>query len=221
MEMSTNQSEQYALPRGIFVAIEGIDGSGKTTQARMLVEYLNNKGYKAIFLFEPTNQNYGARLREQARTGRVSPEEEFRLFLLDREEDVKLNIQPALDAGKIVVIDRYLYSSMAYQGARGLDPEMIRVENEKIAPRADIVLYLKIPVDIGRGRITKDRNDSLDLFESKEYQQKVADIYEDMVRSMPEFVVVDASGDLETVHEEIIRIMEIYITSLIKDSQSR
>ncbi|MCD6384457.1 dTMP kinase [Candidatus Sumerlaeota bacterium] len=206
--MSTSESQRPTLRRGVLIAIEGIDGSGKSTQARLLVDYLTRRGYESVYLFEPTDGKYGCQLRQQAKSGRVTPEEEFRLFLLDRKEDVENNIRPALEQNKIVVIDRYFYSSMAYQGARGIDPELIRTENEKIAPRADLVIYLRVPLEKSSERILKKRNTSLDQFEGFEYQKKVASIYEEMNRRLPEFRAVDASGDIQTVHKEITRIVE-------------
>ncbi|MCX7766722.1 MAG: dTMP kinase [Candidatus Sumerlaeia bacterium] len=203
--MSIEQSQSKKIPRGLLIAIEGIDGAGKTTQAKKLVEYLKQKGYPGVYLYEPTHGKYGKRLRQQAQAGRVSPEEEFKLFLKDRKEDVKQNILPALSEGKIVILDRYYYSSMAYQGARGLDPEMIRKANERIAPRADMVLYLKLPIKKSAERILKKRNTALDKFEGESYQRRVARIYNKMSQYLPEFKTIDARGDEEAVHKKIVR----------------
>ncbi len=195
----------------MLIAIEGIDGSGKTTQAKMLVEYLRQKGYHAVFLFEPTDGQYGLQLRQQAKSGRVSPRDEFLLFLKDRQEDSERNIQPALENGSIVVIDRYYYSSMAYQGARGLDPEMIREENEKIVPRPDLVLYLNLPLEKSTERIIKKRNSLPDHFESEEYRQKVMAIYNDMCNRLDEVHCIDASDSLEEVHQRIVQHVDQHI----------
>ncbi len=213
--MSIAHSKNRKIRRGLLIAIEGIDGAGKTTQAKKLVEHLNKEGFPSIYLYEPTYGQYGKRLRQQAQTGRVSPEEEFELFLKDRREDVKQNILPALKEGKIVILDRYYYSSMAYQGARGLDPEMIREANENIAPRADMVLYLKLPIKKSAERIIKKRNTALDKFEGETYQRRVARIYNKMSRYLPEFKVIDARGDEETVHKKIVR----QVMKLIKKVQ--
>src|SRR5437867_7178584 len=105
----------------------------------MACEKINLHGFDTIYLREPTTGPVGLKLRQLMISGRVEPAEEFRLFLADREEDVRLNIRPALDRGAIICIDRYYISSMAYQGALGLDPEFIRAENEKIAPRPDLI----------------------------------------------------------------------------------
>src|SRR5690606_35569687 len=106
---------------------EGIDGSGKTTTARRIAETLSAAGYHAKYLREPTDGPHGRKLRElMTQPGERDVQEEFRLFLLDRREDVDQHIDPLLQAGGIVCIDRYYISSMAYQGALGLDPAHIR-----------------------------------------------------------------------------------------------
>ncbi len=112
--------------KGCLVSIEGIDGAGKSTQIRLLDEWLRRSGIDAVILKEPTDGVYGRQIRQNAAAHKpVSPEEEMRLFMLDRREDVRHNILPALVAGKLVIMDRYYLSNIAYQGARGLDPAKI------------------------------------------------------------------------------------------------
>src|SRR5690606_18005812 len=126
-------------PGGRLIAFEGIDGSGKTTMARRIAATLSEAGYNAIYLCEPTNGPYGRQLRELfVSPAPRDPAKEFELFLKDRQEDVHQNIQPVLDAGGIVCIDRYYISSMAYQGALGIDPAVIQRENEAFAPAPDL-----------------------------------------------------------------------------------
>lgn len=177
---------------GYLIAFEGIDGAGKTTQAKRAVEELARLGYDAIYLREPTNGPHGTRLRELMIDGRehISPHEEFELFRKDREEDVRLNICPALDRGAIVCIDRYYISSMAYQGALGLDPEFIRIENEKIAPQPHLILYFWLPVEESLRRITTSRSEGQNLFERREYQEKVLSLLESF--QFPQMVKLDA-----------------------------
>ena len=95
----------------VIVAVEGIDGAGKTTVARKVVEELRRRGYDAVYLKEPTESEWGKRIRKERS---LKPEEELELFLKDREWNVKHNILPALKAGKIVVMDRYYYSTVPY-----------------------------------------------------------------------------------------------------------
>ncbi|MGC8741359.1 MAG: dTMP kinase [Candidatus Sumerlaeaceae bacterium] len=193
---------------GLLLAFEGIDGAGKTTQARAAVDELRQRGFDAIYLKEPTDGPHGSRLRQLMAAGRdkISPQEEFELFLADRAEDVEQNIRPALERGQIVCIDRYYPSSMAYQGALGLDPEAIREANERIAPRPDIILYFRLPAEVGTKRILASRSEGQNLFEHQAYLEKVAEIFESM--SFPEMVRLEASLPMETLHQLVMRIIE-------------
>ena len=189
--------------RGFLIAFEGIDGAGKTSQAKLLCEALTGDGYKVLYLREPTDGPYGSRIRSLAQEGRdeISPMQEFRLFLEDRRQDVAENIKPALEKGCVVVIDRYFYSSIAYQGALGLDPEFINRENRKIAPCPDLVIYLSIPADVAPARIEKIRGDSSNLFERLDYLKKVKSLFDAM--PYPEIWRVDGANPVEEIHRII------------------
>lgn len=193
---------------GLLVNFEGIDGAGKTTHARAAVAELRRRGYDAIYLHEPTDGPYGARLRSLMAQGRdqVTPKEEFELFLADREQDVALNIRPALDEGKIVCIDRYYPSSIAYQGALGLDPAMIRRKNEEIAPVPDVILYFRLDPQRAIERIRASRREGLDLFEHAHYLEKVAAIFDSL--DFPQMVQLNAELDIETLQSLVMRILE-------------
>lgn len=192
------------------ICIEGIDGAGKTTQARLLCQALERDGYETVYLKEPTDGPYGRRIRALANEGRheITPMEEFRLFLEDRRQDVGENIRPALESGKIVVIDRYYYSSIAYQGALGLDMGFINEENRKIAICPDIVVYLSIPSSISPQRIEKSRGDSINLFEKVDYLERVKANFDSMI--YPEIWKVDGNAPVDDIHEKIYqRVKEI------------
>ena len=120
--------------KGRLIVFEGIDGTGKSTHIGHLRKYLEEKGLEVVQSFEPTRGRWGRMLRDSAVTGRLSVEEEVALFLKDRREHVKMLIAPALARGAWVLLDRYYLSMMAYQGARGIDPEVIRAANEEFAP---------------------------------------------------------------------------------------
>src|SRR5438094_4143929 len=111
------------IPGGFLVAVEGIDGSGKTTQAERLARYCDEKRLTYILSKEPTSGKYGQLIRNSASHGRLSVEEETDILLKDRREHVDQVIQPALDQEKVVILDRYYFSTAAYQGAA--DPETI------------------------------------------------------------------------------------------------
>ena len=193
------------LRKGLLIAFEGIDGAGKTTQARLAQSALEAQSYRCMFLREPTDGPYGQRIRALARKGRftLTPMEEFNLFIEDRKEDVAKNISPALAQKKIVLIDRYYYSSIAYQGALGLDKDFIQRENEKIAPRPDLIFYLNMPVKLGRERICTNRQDRLTLFEDHDYLEHVKANFDAL--QDPEIIPIDATQSEEQIHTEIMK----------------
>lgn len=192
------------IKNGVLIAIEGIDGSGKSTQVKRLVSFLTESGYDVIYLLEPTFGTWGKKIREMAEKGsrEKSPKEEYRLFLLDRKENVKKNILPALKANRIVVIDRYYFSTMAYQGALGIDPEKIRDENEAFAPIPDLVILLTIPVSLGLSRI-KERRGDFTAFEGREYLERVKSIFEDFVAPLTNVITIDGTSKEDDVFVKI------------------
>jgi dTMP kinase len=168
-------------PRGLFIVVEGIDGTGKTTLARNICRRLESKGFPAVFTFEPTDGPWGMILRRSfSAPVRLTPEEELDLFLKDRKEHVKKVVSPSLEQGKIVVCDRYYFSTMAYQGARGLDPEEIRKTNEIFAPAPDLILLLELDPEAAIQRIRESRGELPDNFEQIEYLERVTLIFKDL-----------------------------------------
>jgi dTMP kinase len=185
--------------KGLFIAFEGIDGTGKTTQIEMLASVLESQGMTVVATREPTDGQYGRKIRAlfQDRSS-VTPEEELKLFIDDRREHVREIIAPALADGKVVLTDRYYFSTAAYQGAVGHDPQMILRENEKFAPIPDLVIILDAPVAVGVHRVQKIRGEALNDFEQESMLNKVAEIFAtlegDNIRR------VDCTGDAATVH---------------------
>jgi len=141
---------QTPLPGGFLIAIEGIDGAGKTTLAAHLAAQLGHGGTRVHLTKEPTRGPWGTRLRESAATGRLRPEEEAELLLRDRRDHVEQLIAPALARGECVILDRYFPSMVAYQGAAGLDPADLLHAND-FAPRPDVLLVLDSRPPHGRG----------------------------------------------------------------------
>jgi dTMP kinase len=202
------------LPKGLLITIEGIDGVGKTTQTMMLVEHLREMGYDVLQLREPTDGVWGKKIKNLTKHGRnVSPKEECWWFLKDREEDVENNINPALSQYKIVVMDRYYYSTIAYQGALGLDTEKIREENEKFAPRPDLVIILDAPPKVGLERITDKRKEELNFFETLEYQEMVRALFLNM-ESYDNVRILDGSKEIGEVQGEIMSLVEELISTI-------
>ena len=193
------------MAKGIFIVIEGIDGTGKSTQARRLGEWFASQGREVVLSREPTDGPWGRKLRESAATGRLSPEEELQYFLNDRRQHVDEKIAPALAAGKVVILDRYYFSTMAYQGARGFDPAEIRRLNEEFAPVPDLLLILDLDVDAAHQRIGH-RGDSANEFEKKESLERCREIFlslkdESFAR------VIDSDGTLDEVSARILAVV--------------
>jgi dTMP kinase len=193
------------LPRGLLVVIEGIDGCGKSTQARLLARRLAAAGLDVVETREPTDGPHGRRVRETASTGRLSPEEELDLFVADRREHVRDTILPALGAGRIVVADRYYFSTAAYQGARGLDPDEIVRTNERFAPVPDLLVLLHAPVEACVARI-EGRAGAANLFERAPDLARVQEIFDDIDR--PFALRVDGTADPLAIHERIVRALD-------------
>ena len=191
------------LDRGYLIVFEGIDGTGKSTHCKFLVEYLEEKGFSVLHLVEPTQGFWGKKIRDLLLKGRggITPEEELTWFINDRKEDVDRNIQPALDEKKIVLMDRYYFSTMAYQGALGLNPNKILKENEAFAPPPDRVFIFKAPLEVCLKRISKSRSFGPDSFEKLEYLEKVQDIFDTF--SGPKFRRIDSTNSQEAVRAQL------------------
>ncbi|MBF0498110.1 MAG: dTMP kinase [Deltaproteobacteria bacterium] len=195
--------------RETFVAFEGIDGSGKTTQAQMLKDYIANRGIEVVLTCEPTNGPIGRAIRQAAVSPNpISPQEETDLFIRDRADHVNNFILPALKLKQVVITDRYYLSTMAYQGARGLDPEAIRRKNELFAPFPDLTLLIDIPPAIALQRI-QARGRHLEKFEMFDFLVRVRDIYLNQVNmGFPGLVLIDGRQEPIAVHQQVTNLVE-------------
>ena len=171
--------------KGAFICIEGLDGSGKTTQAKLLVQRLNQK-YDAMYTSEPSNGLIGSFIRKKYLYSkhRLSPYIEALLFAADRIEHVANEILPALKIGKIVVCDRYIYSSLAYQGAGGVDLEWIQNINKSVL-YPDLAVFL----DVDPVKVLCRLNSERSLMENLETQKRVRDIYLEFVKTEKLFLL--------------------------------
>lgn len=190
------------LNQGKLIVIEGIDGTGKSTQASMLAEALKKQQHEVIESFEPTNGPWGSKLRKSATSGRLSIEEELELFIKDRQQHVEELIIPTIERGGIVILDRYYFSTMAYQGARGINPEDIRARNEAFAPAPDILLILDLPVDVALKRIGV-RDGQANEFEKRESLQFCRDLFLSL-KDEPYAHVIDTNATVDQVHAEVL-----------------
>jgi dTMP kinase len=180
----------------VLVNLEGIDGCGKSTQSKLLLEKLEGEGEKVIILKEPTKRPHGQKLWDVLHGKRKATNEEIlELFVLDRIQHVEEKIQPALDDGAVVLMDRYYYSSMAYQVAGGIDVEDIR-KKHAFAPKPDVVLIFDLPVSVALERV-KGHSDA-DEFEKEEHLEKVRVAYLNLGND-PLVRIVDATGTPEEI----------------------
>ena len=189
---------------GVLVNLEGIDGCGKSTQSKLLLEKLEGEGEKVIILKEPTKRPHGQKLWDVLHGKRKATNEEIlELFVLDRIQHVEEKIQPALDDGTVILMDRYYYSSMAYQVAGGIDVEEIR-EKHSFAPKPDIVLIFDLPVSIALERV-KGHSDA-DEFEKEEHLEKVRVAYLDLEND-PLVRIVDATRTPEGIFGDVWKLV--------------
>jgi dTMP kinase len=188
---------------GLLIALEGIDGTGKSTQIVLLADVLRQDGLDVVLTREPTDGIYGQQIKRlyQARDS-VSRQDELNLFLADRRQHVKELIAPALAQGKVVITDRYYFSTAAYQGVVGFDPEAIISQNELFAPVPDLVILLELSPTQAVMRIQQYRQESLNHFEQEESLRQVAHLFKafnrDYIRR------VDGSLDIGVVHSQIV-----------------
>jgi dTMP kinase len=200
-EKEAVQKGPLLIPGGLFIVFEGIDGTGKSTQLHLLAEKLRKLGYAVVATREPTDGPYGQKIRELfSDRGAVSREEELELFIADREQHVKQVIAPALADGCVVICDRYYLSTVAYQGANGMDQEQILKKNENF-PAPDLAIILEIEAAHGIHRIQKQRNEHPNTFEGEANLQKVAKIFATMRHDY--IARINGSGSIENVRLQV------------------
>ncbi len=187
----------------MLIALEGIDGSGKSTQAKLLARWLRGRGFRVHLTGEPTQGEIGRLLRRVLRKAELLSRSEALLFAADRSEHVR-EIQEALASGAVVVTDRYVYSSYAYQHASGIDMRWLRQVNS-FAPEADMVLCLDLPAEEALSRIGVQRRLSGEHYERADFLEKVRRVYLKLAEGSANFEVVDAARSIEEVHADIVR----------------
>ena len=175
----TGRPGMHRLTNGVLIVFEGIDGAGKSTQARLLYERLVKARFEAELSKEPTEGVWGKRLRKLIEEGRgdVSPQEELEWFMRDRLQHVEEFIKPGLKKKKIIILDRYYFSTIAYQGALGVDPREIEKRNNAFAPAPNLLFLIEIPSGTGIKRIKETREKETDSFERETYLLKVGRIF--------------------------------------------
>jgi dTMP kinase len=165
------------LKKGVLIVFEGIDGAGKTTQAEILLNTLKKLGYTVAYFREPSQSKWGREIKRKAKfADSLTPEEELELFLKDREENVRKNLKPSLAKKEVIILDRYYFSTIAYQGAKGINPRSIRKRNEDFAVKPDLVFIMDVAAGQGLERI-EERGKKDMLFEREEYLMKVRQLF--------------------------------------------
>jgi len=202
------------VKQGFFIVLEGIDGSGKDTHIKFLMEEMCQRGYKVVETEEPSSNRVGTFLkRYQMRDEKRLPAEaEAFLYAADRFDHLKTVIEPALRRGDIVISNRYFYSSLAYQGAVGVDLDWIR-EMNAFALKPDLAVLLDILPEYSLQRLKRRRT----VFERVENLRRVRDIYIQLVKT-GELVSVDADRSKKAVQEELLGLVEGLLES--RDSRA-
>jgi dTMP kinase len=195
---------------GLFLTFEGGDGSGKSTQSALLTEWLSQQGRTVVHAREPGGTELGLELREIIlhRRGYIAPRAEALIYAADRAHNVATVVRPALERGDIVIQDRYLDSSVAYQGAgRVLEPAEVRDVSlwatEHLLP--DLTILLDLDIETGRARLddARTRYDRLEA-EAAEFHHRVREAYHALAAAeQGRFLVLDATAPVETLAERI------------------
>ena len=207
--------------RGRFITFEGIDGSGKSTQLRLLAGDLRVRGFDVLTTFQPGGTPLGRRLREAflETEENVHPMAELLLFAADRAQHVNFLIKPALAAGRIVISDRYADATAAYQGAgRGFDEktidQVINLATGGLTP--DLTLFFDIPIEKAILRTNARTNDEtiknrMDQ-ETTDFYERVRRAYLEIAAREPRrFVVIDANGSIEEVHARVSEVVNQFL----------
>jgi len=199
---------------GFLFVLEGIDGAGKTAVVESLVELLS-RNYDVVRLREPTNESqWGLEIRKRSPSGALTPDEELELFHRDRQWHVEHRIRPALEAGKLVLMDRYFFASGAYQSVSTGIPwkEILHRNRVEIgAPEPDIIFILDVSVEVGLERALQRNGTKNEQFEQVDRLIKVREAYLAMTREDDGmYVVVDAAKPLEEVTSEVYNAIVLY-----------
>lgn len=192
---------------GALIAIEGIDGAGKTTQVELLAKFLADRGLPHVRSKEPTDGVWGQKIRQSASRGRMTLEEEVEAFARDRTEHVAQLIGPALARGDIVLLDRYFYSNIAYQGSRGADPAAIAAVARRSAPEPDAVLLVDVPAEVGLARIRHSRSAGPNAFEDAQNLRSVRQAFLKLAEDQPNIHRVDGTKSIDEVHADILSLL--------------
>ena len=194
--------------KGVFIVIEGLDGSGKTTQAKTLTAKLC-RTHNAIYTAEPSKGKIGMFIRNRVLYGEKRPPTaiEALLFAADRIEHVQNEVLPALAEGRVVICDRYVYSSLAYQGSAGLNLDWIETINAH-ALKPDLALFIDVDPEAVQARLKSRKS----VMENLETQRKVREIYQKFIEK-GELIRVNGDKPKNMVADEILSAVTSFLKS--------
>lgn len=200
------------MTQGLFITFEGPDGCGKTTQMNLLAQYFEKKGKKVVLTREPGGKGLGEKVREILLNynGEVSDRCESFLFLADRAQNIDIIVKPAVEKGEIVLCDRHIDSTVAYQGyGRGLDLNEINILNNLATggKKPDLTLVFDVDVETSMKRVgkEKDRMESAGI----DFHNRVRNGYLELAKQEPTRIkVLDATKTIKEIHEKVVEIVE-------------
>lgn len=197
--------------KGVFICIEGLDGSGKTTQAKLLTKKLCEDGLNVVFTAEPSQGRIGKFIRKRLfEEKRMPVSVEALLFAADRIEHVENEVNPELMQGKIVVSDRYVYSSLAYQGSAGLSLDWIEQVNSN-ALKPDLSIFIDVAPEVVLERLKRKKS----VMEILETQKKVRDIYLRYVEN-GQLRLIDGSKGKKEVSEVLYAEVSLFLKKTLR-----
>ena len=200
------------MNRGALIVFEGVDGCGKSTQLERAAAALRARGLDPVVTREPTDGEWGRKIRTMARSGRaVAPETELEWFFADRREHMRDVVEPAIAAGRVVLSDRSYVSTVAYQGARGLDPAKILADSEAEFVKPDLVLLFEIAPARAAERIEARGGAAEPVFENLPFQERVATVFAGL--EIAGLVRIDADRGEEAIAKDVARAIDGLIAS--------
>jgi dTMP kinase len=204
--------KRKTLKKGLFIVIDGIDGSGKSTQAKLLAEYLEDNGRSALLTHEPSESRYGKIIDKilHDKSKHLSHKEWVNLFSADRKVNLKREVIPALKKGKIVISDRYYYSTLAYQ----LSPKQWQAHVSKFL-KPNLTFIFDVPLNIAFERLKKkyaERIDKPTSFEKKKLLQEVRRKFLLMPKLLKEkIILIDGSKSIQDIFSKVKKEVDKYI----------
>jgi len=192
------------MNKGFLIVFEGVDGAGLTTNSKFLVNWLNSIGIKAYYTKEPTQGRIGLQIREYLKAD-SDPFILTLLFTADRKEHIEKEIVPKIKEGNVVVCDRYMYSTLAYQSVHGADEKLIKFLNKKF-PKPDLVFLLDIDPSISLER----KSGKKESYEKVDFLKKVRIKFLE-IASDEGFIVIPTNRDLNIIQEDIKKVMNYFL----------